>query len=293
MSLLRSIPIVLCCAAAVGCGSSQSSGAQTSLCSDDAGSGVCVAHVTGTLTDASGSIVKNAPVSVCGNVCYFGQTDSSGHFDVALHAHITLADYFLLIHARPLHACFYYPLSGTEKNGVLDLGTRVVLTLPANGPALKPRGSGAPAQSVTSGDVTLNVPAGVDVAPDPEDLALGATGLEFRTLTVPSAERSKFVDASVGALALYAIGPFETGFYKQGTTQPASVSLSFKNTTGLAAGTPVELLGMGSYVFQSNIKPGAFGVVATGAVSADGQSVTLNAGQGPSYLTWFALRKKN
>jgi hypothetical protein len=298
MSLLRPIAILLLCASAAGCSSSNSSkpgsgGSSGSLCTDAADGGVCVSDVTGTLTDATGAVLKNAPVSVCGNVCFYGEADADGHFDVPIKLHIALADYFLLIHQRPLHACFYYPLTGTEKNGVLDLGKRVVLTLPTTGPALQPRGSGAPAQNVTSGDVTLSVPAGVDVALDAEDVALGATGLEFRALTVPANERSMFVDPSVNALALYAIGPFEAAFYKKGTTAFANASLTFKNTTGLAAGTAVELLGMGSYLYPTSIKPGAFGVIATGEVSADGQSITLDAGQGPQYLTWFALRKKN
>lgn len=294
MSLLRSTTIVLLCAAAAGCGSSKSSGspASSSLCSDGAGSGVCVTDVTGTLADPTGAVLKNAPVSVCGNVCYYGQADASGHFDVSVNMHITLADYFLLIHERPLHACFYYPLTGTPNDGVLNIGKHVVLTLPTSGPAIQARGSGAPAQTVTSGDVTLNVPAGVDVALDAEDLAV-PNGKEFRALTVPASERSMFIDPSMKALALYAIGPFEAAFYKKGTQEFTNVGLTFKNTTGLAAGTAVELLGMGSYLYPTSIKPGAFGVVATGKVSSDGQRVTLDAGQGPQYLTWFALRKKN
>ena len=216
----------------------------------------------------------------------------SGAFEVDVKAHIDLSAYFLLVHARPEKAGFYYKLPTDAPDTLVDAGSRLVLTLPASGSELSVSGSGAPAQSATSGDVTLDVPDGVDVKLDVEDVTAGPIGAEFRVLTVPDDERDTFVDPSLNVLALYAVAPFEATFLEKGSKTPAKASLTFTNTTGLAADTPVELLTMGSYYVDQNLAPGAFGPAATGHVSSDGASITLDPGEGVTYLTWFALREK-
>ncbi|MCB9583728.1 MAG: hypothetical protein H6717_42240 [Polyangiaceae bacterium] len=295
MSLLRVLPFAAASLLTIACGSSSDDPKKSTpqaKCDDDATTGVCVTQVTGSLMDESGAAVTNAPVSVCGDICYYGQSDGSGAFEVDVKAHIDLSAYFLLVHARPEKAGFYYKLPTDAPDTLVDAGSRLVLTLPASGSELSVSGSGAPAQSATSGDVTLDVPDGVDVKLDVEDVTAGPIGAEFRVLTVPDDERDTFVDPSLNVLALYAVAPFEATFLEKGSKTPAKASLTFTNTTGLAADTPVELLTMGSYYVDQNLAPGAFGPAATGHVSSDGASITLDPGEGVTYLTWFALREK-
>ncbi len=277
------------------CGSSDdgTKAPPASKCTGDDTVGVCVTNVTGALSDETGAPVTNAPVSVCGDICYYGQSDDSGNFDVSIGVYINPSDYHLLVHARPLKAGFYYTLPADEQDGIVDAGTSLVLSLPTDGPAIMVSGSGAPAQTLTSGDVTLDVPDGVDVKLDVEDATLGPDGSKFRALTVSDADRSKFVDPSLNVLALYALAPFEATFNEKGTKTLTKVGASFTNTTGLAADAAVELLTMGSYYVEQPIEPGAFGPVATGHVSADGSTITLDAGEGIQYVTWLALREKN
>jgi hypothetical protein len=276
------------------CGSSDDAtkAPPASKCTGDEASGVCVTNVTGALTDETGSPVTNAPVSVCGDICYYGQSDDSGNYDVSIGVYINPADYHLLVHARPLKAGFYYALPADAQDGIVDAKTSLVLTLPTDGPEIMVSGAGAPAQTLTSGDVTLDVPDGADVKLDVEDATLGADGKKFRALTVSDTDRDKFIDPTLGALALYALAPFEATFVEKGSKTLTKVGVSFTNTTGLAADTPVELLTMGSYYVDQPIEPGAFGPVATGHVSADGSTITLDAGEGIQYVTWLALREK-
>ena len=276
-----------------GCGSSKNADEPAGTkCDGDPTSGVCVARVIGSLVDSSGAAVTGAPVSACGDVCYYGVSEGSGAFEVTLDAYIDPSTYHLLVHERTTRASFYYALPTVTEKDVLDAGVALVLTLPESGPALAVSGSGAPAQTVTSGDVTLDVPDGVDVKLDVEDATAGPVGSQFRALTVPDGERSEFIAPELGALALFALAPFEATFRQKGTKTPAKVRVSLTNTTGLPPATPIELLVMGSYYVAQSIPPGSFASVATGSVSADGKSVTLDPGQGTEYLSWLAIREK-
>lgn len=296
MFISRPFSVALVSLWVAACGSSpektKAPATTPSKCDDDAGSGVCVTDVTGSLSDEMGAPVQDAPVSVCGDICYSGQSDDSGNFDVTIGAHIDPAAFHLLIHDRPLKAGYYYALPSDAQDGVVATGNQLVLTLPADGPTLAVAGAGAPAQTVTSGDVTLNVPDGVDVKLDVEDAILGPSGSQFRALTLSAKQRDAFIAPSLGALALYALGPFEATFTEKGTKKLTRAGVSFKNTTGLPANTAVELLAMGSYYVEQGILPGDFGPVATGHVSADGTSVEVDAGEGIQYVTWLALREK-
>jgi hypothetical protein len=294
MRILRPSVVLVVPLCFVACGSSDDATKSPSgaKCSGDSTAGPCVTNVVGALSDELGAPVPNAPVSVCGDICYYGQSDDAGAFDVTVGAFIDASKYHLLVHARPLRAGYYYSLPASAVNGTVEAGTSMVLTLPADGPTLALSGSGAPAQTLTSGDVTLEVPDGVDVKLDVEDVTLGADGAKLRAVTVPASARDAFIEPSLGALALYAIAPFEATFREKGTKNAAKSGVSFANTTGLAADTPVEILAMGSYYVDQAIAPGEFGPVAIGHVSSDGGSIALDAGEGIEYLTWLAVRAK-
>ena len=140
--------------------------------------------------------------------------------------------------------------------------------------------------------MTLDVPAGVEVWLDYDELAAGAPGKQFRALSVPKSQWSHFVDPALGLAALYAFGPFEAGFFDVQTKKPALARMSFANSAGLPASTPVEFLVAGSFLYPDWVPTAKFTPVATGAVSADGTSIELDPGAGFRYLTWVGIREK-
>jgi hypothetical protein len=114
----------------------------------------------------------------------------------------------------------------------------------------------------------------------------------FRALTIPAAFRDEFIDPTLGAVALYTFTPFEVAFVDDATLDPKLATLSAANTEGLAAGSAVEWLALGTYLFPGWLAPAEFQVVATGTVSSDGSRVEMDPGQGVPYLTWLAVRPK-
>jgi hypothetical protein len=253
--------------------------------------GVCLEHVSGTVVDGTGAPVPALSVSVCGAVCYYGESDATGAFDVEVRAHVIPKDYSTLPHGRPDRTSFYYQLPLDAQDSIA-VGELRVLDLPPTGPSLVVKSDklGAPAQTATSGAVTLHVLDGVSVKLDVEDIAVGADGKMFRALTIPEAQRDHFAPAALGLVALYAFTPFEVAFVDATTSDSALVQLEIDNEAALPANSPVEFLGLGSYLFPAWVPPAEFQVVATGTVSADGQKLVMDTGQGIPYLTWLGVR---
>jgi hypothetical protein len=253
--------------------------------------GVCLEHVSGTVVDGTGAPVPSLSVSVCGPVCYYGESDATGAFDVEVLAHVIPKDYSTLPHGRPNRTSFYYQLP-LDAAGSIAVGELRILDLPPTGPSLivKSDKQGAPLQTVTSGAITLTVPDGVSVKIDVEDIALGAEGKMFRALAIPADQRDHFAPPALGLVALYALTPFEVAFVDAATSDPALVQLEFDNEAALPADSKVEFLGLGSYLFPTWVPPAEFQVVATGTVSADGQKLVMGAGEGVPHLTWLGVR---
>ncbi|MEZ4227091.1 MAG: hypothetical protein R3B13_39500 [Polyangiaceae bacterium] len=274
---------------ASGAGASGGGGAGAGC---DATTPGCVNHVSGKVIDDSGAGVPQLLMSVCGAVCYFGETDGSGNFDVGVGAVIDPLQYSTLPHGRPDYTSFYYLLP-TGAQDQVNVGELLVLPLPSGGQTLvvKSDSAGAPAQTVTHGGVTLEVPQDVVVKIDVEDIALGDPGKTFRALQIPSQHQAAFVAPSESVLALYQLTPFETSF-RDANGKPAKVRLSFEAPAGLGAGETVEVLALGSYLFLDWVSPARFEPVATATVTSDGTRVEMDPGQGIEYLTWIALRKK-
>jgi hypothetical protein len=258
---------------------------------------VCVTNVVGRVVDEASAGVGDLTVSVCGEIaCNPGQSDGMGSFDVAVGYDILPSDYSVIAHARERNkASFYFVLPAEAPGPQIDMGEILLLEMPATGDALIAEQDmmGAPAQTLDSSGVTLDVPAGVFINLAFDDVLLGAEGHLFKALRVPAAEQARYVPASLGAELVYAFYPFEAQFRLEADlTQRAKVSLSFPNDAGWAANTEVELLALGSYLYADWVTPAAFEVVADGAVSSDGTRVDLLPGEGVEYLTWVALRQK-
>ncbi len=255
--------------------------------------GVCVEQVSGSVVDGAGAPVADIQVGVCGSICFYGNTDATGAFVVDVFSHIIPGDYAALAHGRPSLTNFYRQVPAGAQ-GSFAIGSLLVLDLPASGPSLvvKTDKQGAPAQTVTSNAVTLDVAAGVSVKLDVEDVALGDLGKMFRALSIPAEHRSSFVDDSLNVVALYNFMPFEASFVEEGTSVSATAQLSIDNEAGLPASALVEFLALGTYLYSDWVKPGAFEVVATGSVSSDGTKIDMDPGQGIEHLTWIGVRAK-
>jgi hypothetical protein len=263
-------------------------------CADDPGPGsVCVMHVLGRVVDGAGQPLPQLSTSVCGEVCWFGESDASGEFSVAIGERILPGLFSVLPHGRPKHTSFYFPLPAALSASI-DVGDLSLLELPASGPELVVWSDkqGAPAQTVDSGGLRLEVSAGTQVKLDVEDVAQDVLGRQFRVLPIPAAQRDHFADGALGLAALWALMPFEAAIVQESSGAPALARISADNSAVLPADTAVEWLALGSYLFADWVAPAQFEVVATGKVSSDGLRIEMDAGQGTPYLTWIGVRKK-
>jgi hypothetical protein len=71
------------------------------------------------------------------------------------------------------------------------------------------------------------------------------------------------------------------------------MGVTLKNSASLPASAPVELLVLGDDYSSTPPSVGILSVQATGHVSADGQTIQTDPGQGINELTWLAVRKAN
>jgi hypothetical protein len=262
-------------------------------CSDDSTMYPCILHIDGKAIDANDKAIEDHTlVSACGPTqCNPGYTSATGAFAIPVGLHINPDVYSAQVHVRPDKAAFYYALPKGTKGPVVDMGSLRVLDMPATGPKLNVNRMGVPAQTVTSGEVTLDVPDGVYVRLDVESNLAGDHGKEFRALTIPSNFMAEFADASLGIKVMYALEPFESSYEIPGTpAKPANVRLTFANSAKLAAGAAVDVLALGTYIYPDWLTPATFQKVASAHVSADGSKVELDKDEGLPYLTWVALR---
>lgn len=263
---------------------------------------MCVTHVYGRFIDEAGQGLSGVQTTVCGATCFYGESDATGAFDVEVGYRIPLIEYSTLPHARPDKAGYYFPLPTDQTGPEIQTGDLRVLSLPASGPALivKTDRAGAPEQSVTSGGVTLRVPAGVLVELDVEDVALGDVGKQFRVLEVDPQYWTELAPGVDGLLALYAFAPFDAAFVDEASGEPRDATLAVADAFGLPPGTALEILALGSYFQELRnvssgrsawVTPARFEPVATATVDADGSGVSLDSGAGLRYLSWVGIRE--
>jgi hypothetical protein len=240
--------------------------------------GVCPAQVHGQVVDESGAAVAALTVSVCADQCFFGTTQPDGKFTVVPDQHIVLGNYALELHGRPGHVTYYTPLAAA--NGlVIDFSAPLRLPLlPASGPEIVADGT---AQTVTSGDLTVTIPAATQIFFDVEDFGT-ANGHQLRVLAVDDPTKLPFVTQKPDVL--YGCSPFEVSFSQK-------AALSFVNRASLPAGAAVEIQSMRGLV-NGAPPAGRFQHAANAHVSADGKTITTDAGEGVTELTWLALTKQ-
>lgn len=153
-------------------------------------------------------------------------------------------------------------------------------------------GQTSPAQTVQSGPVRLSIAAGTVVRLTVGDALLPDDAGKFLRVTrLKEAEMEEFAP-SVGALAMYAMGPFEAAFEGEAQSAP-HVSVSFENEFSLNAGQKVTVLALGTYLDPDWLSPSKFESIGEATVSDDGQTIELTeaaTGSGLRHLTWLALR---
>ncbi len=279
---------------AVSCSSSESSGTSSPCGEQEAGlptEAECLQSVSGRVLDETGSPVPELDVTVCGPICFRSRTAGDGVFAVEVGRYVIVSEYSVQPHGRPDRSTFYYPLGDTLPEPNLDVGDlRVVPFEAASEPlVIKLDDAGAPAQSATSGGITLGVPEGTSLVLDVNDAFLGDEGKRFRATRVDDALVAEFAP-ELDARYVYALGPFEAEFRIEGTRDPSLATLSFDNDGSLPPGEELEVLALGTYLDPQWLTPARFESVGTARVSGDGSKIEMTRSTGIRWITWVALR---
>lgn len=141
-----------------------------------------------------------------------------------------------------------------------------------------------PGTTVTSGDVTLTIPAETTVEID--YLFYDETEKEgFRTTTITDPAAVIAIDPALNLEIAYAVAPVETLFC------PA-VMVTVPNTLGWTAGAEVEFFVHGVDVAQHWAPYGGWAKMSDGRVSADGTTISTSPEGGMSILSVFGIRLK-
>ena len=93
-----------------------------------------------------------------------------------------------------------------------------------------------------------------------------------------------FIDPAASPGALFALSPFEVAFSQK-------AALQFANGQGWPAGSAVDVEAMGGLI-GGEPPAGNFTRVAAAHVSADGKTISTDAGEGVLGLTWVSLRRR-
>ncbi len=241
--------------------------------------GVCVLEATGLVTDLGGAPLPDLVMTFCGSICYGTRSGSSGAFVIPIGDYLDTQDYALHADGRPDHAVDYLRLQAGEPQ-VVTVTMRVPL-LPPSTVLLPP--DGAPASTVTQGDLTLSVAAGTTFTLDVEDYGTTA-GRTLRVAPVSLADApSHAVAASVDAV--YALAP-------SGAKSSSKMGVTLQNSAMLPPSAAVDLLVLGDDYFSTPPNVGVLAVAAAAHVSADGKTIQSDPGEGISEITWLGVRRK-
>jgi hypothetical protein len=249
----------------------------------------CVLEAKGIVQDLSGAPLDKLVMTFCGGQCYGTQSDTSGAYTIPIGTYLPTEDYAMHADGRPDHAVDYRRFSANEPS-VIAVTMRLP-TLPPSTVQL-PR-DGSPASSVTVGDLTLQIPDNTMFDLDIEDYGT-AVGRILRVVSVPLASAPSYATAA-NVDAIYAIAPSSAKSRPDvdgGAQELVKMGVSLKNSAALPASAAVEFLVLGDDYSSTPPNVGVLSVAATGHVSADGQTIDTDSGEGISELTWLAVRRK-
>lgn len=220
----------------------------------------CVTTMQATMVDPSGAPVAGLPVFVCGTNLCTAPARSAADGSVTVAACLPFARPALKVFSDPAWGPFAALLPGAGP--AYSLGRVTVAPLPADGAPL------VPGTSASSGGVTLSLAPGTHVTFDVTHQDPNAQ--ELRAVEQPA---SRLPPTLAGGVSdAWALAPLDTKL-----DPPAQ--LTVPNTPGWPAGAQVDFYLDGADAASTSPPApwGAWGLVGTGAVSADAKSIALAA----------------
>ncbi|MEP7120389.1 MAG: hypothetical protein ABJE95_05755 [Byssovorax sp.] len=245
---------------------------------------VTVGTVTVKIVDLMGNPApSDFSVQVCGtNLCFYGKSSQPGQFAVIGSATPLQQPLFKFGDARGF-AKLGIPITAAtlDAMGNEAFGTLTTAALPVDGAVI------TPGKTITSGEVTLTLPAG-GVAVIDDSVYPEAIDQQFRAVTIPIAKATEVLAAApAGIEQLYGVGPLETVF-----CPAATVTVPNADAVKWPAGTDVELWILGLDGASQEWAPyGGWIKVSDGKVSADGKTISTTT-TGLPLLSTFGIRKK-
>jgi hypothetical protein len=239
---------------------------------------ICVKTMDAKLLDISGKPLAGVTTTCCGrDVCIYGSTDDAGATHIAVCKYMTDPAYKVL--GRSQWISFAAPVPDQQ---VVTFAPFQLTPLPAAGVAFP---TGGAAGDVTSGDVTLSIPAGAKLT-FPIDITT-PSDRQLRSAAIAMANAPPAVDAALHLEVLYGLAPLDTE-----VAPPAK--LTVPNSAGWAAGAAVELFVHGMDINDKFAPYAGWKAAGTATVSADGKTVVTDdgAGNGLPVVTLIGLRKK-
>jgi hypothetical protein len=250
----------------------------------------CVLEVKGTVEDLSGTPLDQLVMTFCGFECFGTQSNDAGAFTISpIGTFLPTNDYALHADGRPDHAVDYLRFTADEPSVIT--ATMHLPTLPPSTVSLPP--DGAPASSVTVGDLTLLVPDNTMFDLDIEDYGT-TVGRILRVASVPLASAPGYATAAK-VDAIYAIAPSSAKSRPDvdgGANLLVKMGVTLKNSAMLPASAAVDLMVLGDDYSSTPPNVGILAVAASAHVSADGQTIQTDPGEGISELTWLGVRRK-
>jgi hypothetical protein len=249
----------------------------------------CVLEAKGTVEDLSGAPLDKLAMTFCGGQCFGTESAATGAFTIPIGTFLPTEDYAMHADGRPNYAVDYLRLTANEPSVI-----SVTMHLPAMPPStvsLPPDGS--PASSVTVGDLTLLVPDNTMFDLDIEDYGT-AIGRILHVASVPLASAPAYATAA-NVDAIYALAPsgcFSRPDVDGGAELLVKMGVTLKNSAGLPASAAVDLMVLGDDYESTPPTVGVLSVAASAHVSADGQTIQTDPGEGISELTWLGVRRK-
>jgi hypothetical protein len=248
-----------------------------------------VLEAKGEVEDLSGAPLDQLPMTFCGGQCWGTRSAGDGAYVIPIGNFLPTEDYALHADGRPDHAVDYLRFTANEPS-VISVTMRLP-SLPPSNVQLPP--DGAPASSVTVGDLTLLIADSTYFDLSVEDYGT-ATGRVLRVASVALASAPGYA-AQANVDAIYALAPsgaFARPDLKVGDKSTVKMGVSLKNSAQLPASAAVDFMVLGDDYASTPPTVGTLAVAASGHVSADGQTIATDPGEGISELTWLAVRRK-
>ncbi|MBT6180291.1 MAG: hypothetical protein HOI23_23825 [Deltaproteobacteria bacterium] len=274
-----------------GVDESDISTALDSTCSDAGGK--TVRYLTGLVTDETGCPVGCAKAQICIEVAPTGEflclrpesTDSSGRFEVELIGTNTCISRgaMRIFHATDSMAPMYPHVNLESDTAHVDFGDAFTLHYTDVPTTL-------PTASDNDATYTVEFAGGLELDVVPSKMSAGASKYaNLSSIYVAGTNASSLVFAEDAS-------SFEGfyGFSPEGDVIGGGFPVRIPNTTGLAAGTAVDLYALGGIACNKpdgeHIPEGELANVGTGSVASDGATITFPEDVVLPCMTWMAYK---